>query len=103
VGRPWVGRASIRSHVRPDEARCWLALQPRKAIGLYEHVLRNWPRHRLRDRGLHQARLAVACAATGELDRAEAERHKALTITRTTKSSGATRELRRLGAMLQAA
>jgi transcriptional regulator with XRE-family HTH domain len=100
---PWVGRATVRSHVRPDEARCWLAMQPRKAIGLYEHVLRNWPRHRLRDRGLHQARLAVACAATGELDRAEAERHKALAITRTTKSSGATRELRRLGAMLRTA
>ncbi|MGH2944543.1 MAG: helix-turn-helix domain-containing protein, partial [Solirubrobacteraceae bacterium] len=100
---PWVGRATIRSHVRPDEARCWLAMQPRKAIGLYEHVLRNWPRDRVRDRGLHQARLAVACAAAGELDRAQAEGRKALAITRSTKSSGATRELRRLREAFSAA
>jgi len=100
---PWVGRATIDSHVRPDEARCWLAMQPRRAIGLYEGVLRNWPRHRVRDRGLHQARLAVACAAAGELDRAQAEGRKALAITRTTKSSGAARELRRLGAAISTA
>jgi hypothetical protein len=56
--------------------------------------------HRGRDRGLHQARLAVACAAAGELDRAHAEGRKALAITRTTKSSGAARELKRLGAAL---
>jgi hypothetical protein len=100
---PWVGRATIRTHVRPDEARCWLAMAPRKAIGLYENVLRDWPRHRVRDRGLHQARLAVACAAAGELDRAQAEGRKALAITRTTRSSGATRELKRLSAALGAA
>ncbi len=97
---PWVGRATIDSHVRPDEARCWLAMHPHKAIGLYEGVLHNWPRHRVRDRGLHQARLAVACAAAGELDRAHVEGRKALAITRTTKSSGAARELKRLGAAL---
>jgi hypothetical protein len=100
---PWVGRATIDSHVRPDEARCWLAMQPHKAIGLYEGVLRNWPRHRVRDRGLHQARLAVACAAAGELDRAHAEGRRALAITRTTRSSGAARELKRLGVALSAA
>jgi hypothetical protein len=100
---PWVGRLTIDSHLRPDEARCWLAMQPRKAIGLYDGVLHNWPRHRVRDRGLHQARLAVACAAAGELDRAQAEGRKALAITRTTKSSGAARELKRLGAALNAA
>jgi len=72
----------------------------RRAIGLYEGVLHNWPRHRVRDRGLHQARLAVACAAAGELDRAHVEGRKALAITRTTKSSGAARELKRLGAAL---
>lgn len=100
---PWVGRATIRSHVRPDEARCWLTMrQPRTAIGLYESVLRNWPRDRMRDRGLHQARLAIACAGAGELDRAEVEGRTALAITRTTKSSGATRELRRLRQVLKA-
>jgi tetratricopeptide (TPR) repeat protein len=99
---PWVGRATIRSHVRPDEARCWLTMsQPRTAIGLYESVLRNWPRDRMRDRGLHQARLAVACAGAGELDRAEVEGRTALAITRTTKSSGAARELRRLRQVLE--
>jgi len=77
---PWVGRATTRSHVRPDEARCWLWMEPRKAIPLYEGVLRNWPPDRVRDRGLHQARLALTCAAAGELDRAQAEGRKALTI-----------------------
>jgi transcriptional regulator with XRE-family HTH domain len=42
--QPWVGRATVRSHARPDEARCWLYMQPRKAIPLYEAVLREWPR-----------------------------------------------------------
>jgi len=97
---PWVGRATIRSHVRPDEARCWLWMRPSKAIALYENVLRDWPRERVRDHGLHQARLAVACAQAGELDRAEAEGRKALATTRTTGSAGATRELKRLATAL---
>jgi hypothetical protein len=97
---PWVGRATIRSHVRPDEARCWLWMRPTKAIALYENVLRDWPRERVRDHGLHQARLAVACAQAGELDRAEAEGRKALATTRTTGSAGATRELKRLATAL---
>ena len=100
---PWVGRATIRSHVRPDEARCWLWMRPSKAIPLYENVLRDWPRERIRDHGLHQARLAVACARAGELDRAQVEGRKALATTRTTGSAGATRELKRLGAALSAA
>jgi hypothetical protein len=54
-----------------------LTLAPHKAIPLYESGLRDWPATRVRARGVHQARLAVACAATGELDRAKAEGRRA--------------------------
>ena len=77
-------------------------MRPRKAIALYEGVLREWPRDLTRDRGVHQARLALACAAAGERDRAEAEGRKALAIARATKSATATRELKRLGKILDA-
>jgi hypothetical protein len=53
-----------------------------------------------RDGGLQQARLALACAAAGEHDRAKAEGPKARAIARTTKSSIAARELQQLGATL---
>jgi hypothetical protein len=89
--------------VRATEARSWLWMQPRKAISLYEDALRQWPRDQVRDGGLQQARLALACAGAGELDRAKAEGRKALTIAKRTKSVTATRELRRLGAALAAA
>jgi transcriptional regulator with XRE-family HTH domain len=88
--------------VRVVEARCWLTLAPHKAIALYESALRDWPATRLRARGVHQARLAVACAAAGELDRAKAEGRRALAITKSTKSATATRELRRLREVLAA-
>jgi transcriptional regulator with XRE-family HTH domain len=89
--------------IRATEARCWLALDPRKAIPLYENVLREWPRDCARSRGLHQARLALACAGIGERDRAEAEGRKALAIAKATGSALAGRELKRLGAALAAA
>jgi tetratricopeptide (TPR) repeat protein len=101
-GRPWGGRVTPVL-VRGAEARCWLVLEPRKAIPLYERALQEWPRERVRDGGLHQARLALACAATGEHDRARAEGRKALAIARSTKSSVAARELRRLRETLAAA
>jgi transcriptional regulator with XRE-family HTH domain len=90
------------SGVRANEARCWLWMSPAKAIPLYERALREWPRDRVRDGGLHQARLALACAATGERDRAEAEGRKALAIARSTKSAVAARELHRLREALSA-
>jgi transcriptional regulator with XRE-family HTH domain len=99
---PWVGRTTIRSHLRPDEARCWLHMQPSKAIPLYEDVVREWPRDQRTMGVMHQARLALACAATGERDRAEIEGRKALAIARTTKSGRAARELKRLGVVLAA-
>jgi hypothetical protein len=89
--------------IRATEARCWLALEPRKAIPLYENVLREWPRDCARSRGLHQARLALACAGVGELERARAEGRKALATQRATKSALAERELQRLGQALKAA
>ena len=85
------------------EARCWAALEPAKGAELYESVLRDWPRGWTRDGGLYRARFAQACAAAGELDRAEAERRRALAITRATNSASARRELRRLGRALGAA
>ncbi|MGH2941382.1 MAG: helix-turn-helix domain-containing protein [Solirubrobacteraceae bacterium] len=86
--------------VRCWEARCWAILSPAKGIALYDRVLRDWPRGRTRDGGLYLARLAIACADAGELDRARAEGRKAFAIARTTKSSVATRELKHLTATL---
>ena len=100
---PGAPGAVTRAAVRATEARSWLWIQPRNAILLYEDALREWPRDQVRDGGLQQARLALACAGAGELDRAKAEGRKALTIAKQTKSATATRELRRLGAALSAA
>jgi hypothetical protein len=63
---------------------------------MYESALREWPRDRARDGGLHQARLALACAVAGQHDRVTVEGRKALAIARTTKSSIAARELEHL-------
>lgn len=101
--QPWVGRTTIRSHLRPDEARCWLHMRPSRAIPLYENVLRQWPRDQRAMGGLHQARLALACAAAGERERATVESRKALAVARTTGSGRAARELKRLREALAAA
>ncbi len=96
--------AATPSIVRANEARCWAWMQqPHKAIPLYEDALREWPRDQMRDGGLQRARLARACASAGERDRARAEGRKALAIARSTKSSVAARELKRLGVELRAA
>jgi transcriptional regulator with XRE-family HTH domain len=100
---PWAGEFRYTSTaVRAGEARCWLSTQPKRAIGLYEDALREWPRDETRGGGVHQARLALACAATNERDRAEAEGRKALAIARTTNSNVALRELKQLGRVLGA-
>jgi hypothetical protein len=101
--QPWVGRATIRGHARPDAARCWLHMRPTKAIPLYENVLREWPRDERAMGALHQARLALACAAAGEHDRATVEGRKALAVARTTGSGRAARELKRLREVLATA
>jgi hypothetical protein len=82
--------------VLADEARCWLELRPSKAIQTLEEVLRLWPSNRMRGRGIQYARLALACAAAGEVDRAAAEGMTALEIARDTRSDITLRELKRL-------
>jgi hypothetical protein len=88
--------------VRCWEARCWAALEPAKGVALYDDLLRDWP-HAIgrRDGGLYQTRVAIACAASGELDRARAEGRKALTIARATNSATAARDLRQLHDLLR--
>jgi hypothetical protein len=80
-----------------------LLLKPATAILLYDAALRDWPPTEARDGGIERARLALACAKVGELDRARAEGRKGLALQRATKSVTAERELRRLGQMLKAA
>jgi len=88
--------------VRCWEARCWAKLEPAKGLALYDDLLRDWPRAvGRRDGGLYQARLAVACAASGQLDRARAEGRKALTTVRATQSATVARELRQLHDLLR--
>jgi transcriptional regulator with XRE-family HTH domain len=82
------------------DARCWLWLRPAKAIGMLDDAVRIWPRNRLRSRGIQQARLALACAAADEPERAAAEGIKALSIAHATKSDGIVRELRCLDRQL---
>jgi hypothetical protein len=101
---PWAHKFRVTlSGTRATEACCWLAMAPAKAIGVYEDALRDWPRDEVRDRGLHRARLALACAQAGELDRAKAEGADAFAIAKQTRSASAARELRQLGAVMRAA
>jgi hypothetical protein len=83
-------------YVLADEARCWLRLRPGTAIPMLEEVLRLWPADRTRGRGIHRARLALACAAAGEPERAAAEGCEAVRVARATGSNVIARELRRL-------
>ena len=102
AGWGW-GHRQTEVLIRATEAHCWLALDPRKAIPLYESVLQDWPRECVRSAGLHRARLALSCAAAGERDRAIAEGRKARAIVHSTQSAMAAGELRRLGAVLRSA
>jgi hypothetical protein len=98
-----LGRNSTpRSFVVADEAGCWLRLRPAKAIAMFDDALRAWPRDLTRTRGLHQARLALACAAAGEPERAAAGGLAALDIAQTTRSDVTVQELRRLDRRLAA-
>jgi transcriptional regulator with XRE-family HTH domain len=85
------------------EARCWAALKPARAIGLYDAILRDQPRTWVREQGLYLAYVANACADAGELDRARAEGAKAWAIVKQTRSATAARELKRLQHALAAA
>jgi hypothetical protein len=101
---PWAGEFRVtHTGALASEARCWLTSAPTKAIGLCEDALRAWPRADARDGGIVQARLALACATAGELDRARAEGAKALVRAKQTRSATAIRDLRRLNTALLAA
>lgn len=89
--------------VRAWEARCWSVLHPSRGVALWDRALRDWPRDQVRDDGLYRARLALACASAGELDRARAEGRRALATAKQTRSATAARELKQLGAVLTAA
>jgi transcriptional regulator with XRE-family HTH domain len=83
-------------YVLGADARCWLWLKPFKAIGMFEDVLHRWPRDRTRSRGVQQARLAFACVAANEPERAAAEGLKALDTAQRTRSHITRRELKQL-------
>jgi hypothetical protein len=80
--------------VMGDETRCWLWLRPRKAIPMVVNVLRRLPHERTRKRGVHQAHLAMACAAADEPERAAAEGMKALHIAEAIQSDVIARRLK---------
>jgi len=87
------GHTVTPPYVLAEEAHCWLWLHPVRAVAKYDEALALWPRDRARSRGIHQARLAIACDAANEPDRAAAEGLKALDIARATKSGTIMREL----------
>jgi hypothetical protein len=70
-----LGHEVTAPYVLAADARCWIWLRPAMAISMFEDVLRGWPRDRTRSRGVQQARLAVACAAAQETERAARGRH----------------------------
>jgi len=96
------GQEMSAPYVLAAEARCALALRPRTAISMFEDVLRGWPVERTRSRGVHQAHLALACAAADEPERAAAEGVTALRIAQTTRSDITMRKLKRLDRQLAA-
>jgi hypothetical protein len=101
---PWAGQFRVtHTGALASEARCWITIAPAMAIGLCEEALRAWPQAEARNGGIVQARLALACANAGELDRARAEGAKALALTKQTRSATAIRDLRRLNTALVAA
>jgi Helix-turn-helix domain len=93
---------TTRPFVMAEDARCWLWLRPRKAITMYEEVLRLWPSDRGRSRGVQQACLALACAAADEPERAATEGLRALQHAQTTRSNMTVRALRQLDRRLAA-
>ena len=89
-------------YIMAAEARCWLALQPSRAIPMFEDLLSLWPADRPRSRAVAQARLAVAWAVAGELERAAVEGVKVLEVAPDTRSAVTRHELERLDHRLAA-
>lgn len=101
---PWDNQSAhlTAPYVLAEEARCWLRLRPSRAVTTFDDVLRDWPKDRARGRGIHQARLAQACAAANEPDRAAVEGIQAVRIARTSKSNLTVREVKNLDRQLAA-
>ncbi|MEU6223041.1 hypothetical protein [Streptomyces sp. NPDC047042] len=79
------------SYLEIQRANCWLSLgRPDLAVPLFETALDELPGAYQRDRGLAQARLALAYAGMREYDSAAAQATSALSIAR---SSGSLRTL----------
>jgi transcriptional regulator with XRE-family HTH domain len=103
VDAPDLCRLDVTSiWVMGDHARCWLRLQPRKAIPMFGEVLRLLPHERTRKRGVHQVHLAMACAAADEPERAAAEGMKALYVAQAIQSDLIVRRLKSLDRQLVA-
>lgn len=92
---------ATHAYVTVHEAQCWTWLDRHdKAAATLRAALATWPAALHRDAGLHQARLARACAADGEPDRAAHDGIAALEIARSTKSARIMVELRTLDRQL---
>ncbi|WP_405816390.1 hypothetical protein OG241_17545 [Streptomyces sp. NBC_01390] len=79
------------SYIEIQRANCWLTLgRPDLAVPLFETALDELPDAYQRDRGLAQARLALAYAGVREYDSAAAQATSALSIAR---SSGSLRTM----------
>jgi hypothetical protein len=101
---PWgdlAARAVAAHYALIPEARCRLWLDPARAVALFDDALRAWP-DEPRSRGVQQARLALACAAADEPERAAAEGLAVLDVERATRSSSIARKLDRLDRRLAA-
>ncbi|MFI1733485.1 hypothetical protein ACH40E_30575 [Streptomyces acidicola] len=79
------------SYIEIQRASCWLTLgRPELAVPVFEAALSKIPDAYERDRGLAQARLAMAYAGIREYDQAASQATSALSIAR---SSGSTRTM----------
>ena len=82
------------AYVTVHEAQCWTWLDRHdEAAATLSGALASWPAALHRDAGLHRARLARACAADGEPDRAAHDGIAALEIACSTKSARIMSEL----------
>ncbi len=89
-------------YLEMEAAACWTQLNhPEQALSVFQKSLSEWPAALRRDRGLSLARLASACAASGEVARACAIGEEAVQVARVTGSARTTRELHRLRRGLQ--
>jgi transcriptional regulator with XRE-family HTH domain len=101
-----VARGELHSQLLREEARwsrfaSWIGHDAGDAR-LFEDALRGWPRESTRGRGIHQARLARACAYADEPERAAYEGAGALDVARMTRSTVLTQQLERLDRQLAA-